>query len=119
MAAAVDNQVPDLPIVGLRVAVSEQGTTTTIVLEGEWDLAGQQAARDAMGHALRRKPECLVLDLSRLTFIDSSGVHIAMEIARRSVAQSFRLVIVPAPKPAQRIFEICGLTEFLPSAAQV
>lgn len=109
------NELPDVPFAGLRIAVSEQGTTSTIVLEGEWDLAGQQAARDAVSDALRRKPECLVLDLSRLAFIDSSGVHIAMEIARRAVAQGFRLVIVPAPKPAQRIFEICGLTDLLSS----
>ena len=69
------NEMPDVPLVGLRIAVSEQGTTSTIVVEGEWDLAGQQAAREAVGEALRRRPECLVLDLSRLAFIDPRAFH--------------------------------------------
>jgi hypothetical protein len=43
------NELPDVPFVGLRIAVSRQGTTSTIVLEGEWDLAGQQAARGGPG----------------------------------------------------------------------
>lgn len=102
----------------LRIVTVEQGTTTTIGLEGEWDLSQRDATRKAVGQVLQRHPECLVLDLSRLSFIDSTGVHGLIESHRRCDEQGIRLVIVPGPPAVQRLFEICGLTERLPFAAE-
>lgn len=98
----------------LAITVSAHGTTTTIALAGEWDLAEQQSTRRAIRNALRRSPECLVLDLSQLTFIDSSGIHVMLELQRRSTQQNVRLVIVPGPRAVQCPFEILGLTDLLP-----
>lgn len=53
--------------------VREQGTTTTIPLGGECDLAGQHASHQAIRSALARFPKCVVLDFSQLTFIDSTA----------------------------------------------
>jgi anti-anti-sigma factor len=69
---------------------------------------------DAISQALEPRPECLVLDLSQLTFIDSSGIHTAIELAKRTRAENVRMVIVPGPRQVQRVFEICGLTDVLP-----
>jgi anti-anti-sigma factor len=99
---------------GLRIAVSALGATSTIGPEGEWDLAGKPAAAQAVAATLKQNPEHLVLDLSRLTFIDSSGVHAAIQLSERSRAENFRLAIVPGPRAVQRIFDICHLTESLP-----
>jgi anti-anti-sigma factor len=103
----------------LEIVVRHQGTTTTIAVRGEWDLAEQHGARQAIQSALAGAPECLVLDLSQLTFIDSTGIHVALELAKRSIQQNVRLVIVPGPPAVQRPFEILQLTDalpFLPSA---
>jgi anti-anti-sigma factor len=59
----------------LRIATVEQGTTSTIEFEGEWDLGRCNATRDVVAQALQLRPERFVLDLSRLSFIDSSGIH--------------------------------------------
>jgi anti-anti-sigma factor len=59
-------------------------------------------------------PECVVLDLSRLGFVDSSGLHATLELSKRSAAQKTRLVIIPGPAAVQRIFEITGLLDGLP-----
>jgi anti-sigma B factor antagonist len=99
---------------GLRVRVREQGTTIAIEMAGEWDLAGRDHARHAIVRALAGRPECVLLDLSRLEFIDSSGLHAAIELAQRSAAQNVRLVIIPGPRAVQRVFEITGLLERLP-----
>ena len=98
----------------LEIVTREQGTTITIEAAGEWDLGGAPAARQAIAGALMGRPECVVLDLSRLAFMDSSGVHAALELARRSTAQNVRLVIIPGPPAVQRVFEVTGLTERLP-----
>lgn len=98
----------------LEIVTREQGTTITIEAAGEWDLGGAPAARQAIAGALMGRPECVVLDLSRLAFMDSSGVHAALELARRSTAQNVRLVIIPGPPAVRRVFEVTGLTERLP-----
>jgi anti-sigma B factor antagonist len=99
---------------GLEILVREQGTTMRIEMAGEWDLAGRDAARAAIARALAGGPECVLLDLSRLEFIDSSGLHVTIELAERAAAANVRLVILPGPQAVQRVFELTGLLERLP-----
>jgi anti-anti-sigma factor len=99
---------------GVRIAVSEWDTATTVHLEGELDLAEQQEVRDTVRDALKRRPARLILDLSRLAFIDSSGVHLLLEAAEQTAQQETSLMIVPGPPAVHRIFEICNLTGRLP-----
>lgn len=118
MASARVTSVPEgVPCV-LRIVTVKQGTTSTIELEGEWDLGQRDATREAVAQALQRRPECLVLDLSRLSFIDSSGIHALIEAHRRCIEQEIRMVIIPGPRAVQRVFEICGLIELLPFAPE-
>src|ERR1700733_13696892 len=102
---------------GLRIGVSAVGATSTIGLEGAWDLAGESAASRAIAKTLERSPERLVLDLSRLAFMDSSGVQAAIQLSARSHAENFQLAIVPGPRAVQRVFDICHATEALPFVA--
>ena len=114
-AASATNFPPELPF-GFRIDASEQGATSTIELAGEWDLAQQAATTDAIARALDRRPACLVLDLSQLSFIDSTGVHVLINTYKRCAAQATHLVIIRGPRAVQRVFEICHLTETLPFA---
>ena len=117
MAAITPASLPEGLPFWLRVVASNQGTTSTIEVEGEWDLAQRDATRDAVSKALERRPECLVVDLSRLTFIDSSGVHGLIDTSKRCAGPGARLVIVPGPPAVQRVFDVCGVTAILPFAA--
>jgi anti-anti-sigma factor len=108
------DQTPDDGPGQLRIAVSEQGSTITVALGGEWDIAEQEATRTATLSALERFPERLVLDLSQLSFIDSSGLRVAVELQKRSRRQNTRLVVVPGSTAAQRLLEMCQLNEVLP-----
>jgi anti-sigma B factor antagonist len=94
--------------------LSRRGATTTIALDGELDLAEQGATRQAIRRSMRRQPACVVLDLSRLSFIDSSGIAVVVELFKRTERLKIELVIVPGPRAVQRIFDICQLTEVLP-----
>jgi anti-sigma B factor antagonist len=114
MAATGQTDLPDVLAGGLRIVVRVQGTTTTLAPEGEWDLAQRQAMLATIRAAFERHPECVVLDLSGLRFIDSSGVHVVIELRKRSTLQNTRLVIVPGPRAVQRLFELCKLTDALP-----
>jgi anti-anti-sigma factor len=109
----------DLLPIGLRVTASEQGTTTTLEFEGEWGLAECDGARAGVERVLERGPQCLVLDLSRVSFIDSSGIHVVVTAAKRCGEGNVHIVIIPGPPQVQRVFEICQLTTMLPFATQV
>jgi anti-anti-sigma factor len=117
MATPELDHVTDVVSDPLKIASREQGTTTTIALRGKWDLAEQRATRQVIRNALARPPECVVLDLSQLNFIDSSGIHVILELQNRTTQQNVRLVIVPGPPAVQRPFEILKLTSVLPFLA--
>jgi anti-anti-sigma factor len=101
-------------LAGLRITISEQGTETTVALDGEWDLGEEKVTRHAFRAALARQPARLVLDLRCLSFIDSSGIHILMGLVRRADRLKIELAIVPGPPAVQRVFDICELTARLP-----
>jgi anti-anti-sigma factor len=103
---------------GLTVALRTQGTTTTMEVEGEWGLAEREITIGALEQALVRRPECLVLDLGEVSFIDSSGIHVVVIAAKRCAQENVRIVILPGPPHVHRVFEICQLTTQLPFAAQ-
>lgn len=96
---------------GLWIVVGQQDATTTIALDGEWDLAQREKISYAVGGALARQPQRVVLDLSRLTFMDSTGVHGVLDLARRAAELNMDLVLIPGPEAVQRLFELCQLPE--------
>jgi anti-anti-sigma factor len=95
-----------------------RGATSTIAVQGEWDLAQRQRASEAVRLALRPRPECLVFDLGELEFIDSSGISVLVDAHRRCAAGDTRLVIVPGPRAVQRVFELSGLNKLLTFAGR-
>ncbi len=111
---ATSDPLPD----ALRIVVSEQGTTTTLEFEGEWCLAERDAARAEVERALERVPQCVVLDLSRVSFIDSSAIHVVVTAAKLCSEREVHMAIIPGPAQVHRVFEICQLTTMLPFATQ-
>ncbi|MHB8659958.1 MAG: STAS domain-containing protein [Solirubrobacteraceae bacterium] len=99
---------------GMRIMVAKQGTTSAIQLTGECGLAQQQQLRVAIRKVLAARPGHVVLDLSGLSFIDSSGIDLVIELARRASRENVHLVINPGTPAVQRVFALCGLTTELP-----
>jgi anti-anti-sigma factor len=118
MTAQVQTDLPRLPGEGLQILTSQRGNTITITLSGEWGLAEQEATQSAFARALARSPGRLVLDLRRLGFMDSTGVHGTIGLARHAASQDVELVILPGPRAVQRVFEICELVEQLPFGSE-
>lgn len=82
-------------------------------LVGELDLPAADSAFDAIDRAARDAGE-LILDLSGLTFIDSSGLRLVVRLAAGAREEAFRLSIVRGSDQVQRVFQIVGLLEALP-----
>jgi anti-anti-sigma factor len=56
----------------------------------------------------------LILDLRRATFLDSSGVRLALDAHTASATDGTAFAIVPAPPAVQHTFEVAGLSDQLP-----
>ena len=83
---------------------------------GELDLATVQQAEAAVAQARRGSPGALRLDLSELTFIDSSGMRLVMQVHAACRADGRTLIIEPGPRGVQRVFELAEVHRVLPFA---
>jgi anti-anti-sigma factor len=96
------------------VHVSACGTTWTVVVAGEIDVAVADQFEAAIATAIGEASETVVIDLTALDFIDSSGIHALVRARDHADARRRRLVIVPAAERVQNVFRICGLDTVLP-----
>lgn len=90
------------------------GTTRVVACTGELDLDVAWSARDAVGAAVAARPECVVLDLSGLTFLDASGITLMIRAHRQARRHGVRLAIVRAPEAVHHVVRTCGLDDALP-----
>jgi anti-sigma B factor antagonist len=92
-----------------------RGTKHLIALAGELDLNGCPKVEAELIRAESNGAQQIVLDLSGLEFIDSTGIALLVAAMRRSKADSNRLRFVPShSQDVQRLLHICGLDGHLP-----
>jgi anti-sigma B factor antagonist len=82
-------------------------------LSGEFDLAVAPRVTVAAESLLANGVGSLVLDLSMLRFIDSSGLRVIVVLNRRSAEEGWTLQLVRPPQPVLKVFQISGLEEHL------
>jgi anti-sigma B factor antagonist len=56
----------------------------------------------------------VILDLRRVTFADSSALHLALDAHGRATRTGIAFAIVAGPPGVQRTFDVAGLTDRLP-----
>ena len=88
-----------------------------IALTGELDLDGAPRVEQELQRAEATDVERIVLDLSGLRFIDSSGIRLILAADARSRLDGNRLALIHGPRPVRRVFELTGVTERLPFVA--
>jgi anti-anti-sigma factor len=84
-----------------------------LVVSGELDVTDVSDLESAVADCWRNEPRMLVLDLTTVTFIDSTGVGALVQIHRDAQAGNRRLVIRPSP-PVLRVLGVAGLLQVLP-----
>ena len=84
-----------------------------VVLRGELDLSTVEKVESEIDAAQTGEEKVLVLDLSGLTFLDSTGLRLMVTADQRAQKAGRRLVIVKGPETVQRVFSITKLDETL------
>lgn len=87
-----------------------------IALAGELDLPVVPLIRGALARALREPGERLIIDLSALTFIDSSGLYVLLHADKGCRDAGRMLTIRPGPPNVQKVFELTNTIDCLPFA---
>jgi anti-sigma B factor antagonist len=95
--------------------LSEQrvGPRAVLAVEGELDMVTAPELRVAAGSMTRAAFQELWIDLSGVTFLDSAGVHAAMDIDRALRNEGRRLSVICPPGPARRTLSLTGVDEAL------
>lgn len=89
------------------------GAAVRLRLTGDLDLATAEDAERAILGAEEGRPPVLILDLSELDFMDSTGLRVILSAHTRAQDQERRVVLVKGPSVVQRVFEITRLAERL------
>ncbi len=94
-----------------KTALSDEGTL--FAPAGELDAYTGPQLREELAEAVADGARWLVLDMSRVEYMDSVGLGIIVGAAKRTVEQGGNLAVVAARPNVLRVFEISGTRELL------
>lgn len=103
-----------------ELEVEDVGTTVVAHLRGEVDLSNVDDLRARLVESVSHTADRLVLDLTSTSYLDSTGVRLLFELARRLQArrQELRLVVTDAAL-VRRVLVLTQLDEAVPILATV
>ena len=81
---------------------------------GDLDMSTVPELRDELMELRRAGFRRMVLDLSELEFIDSTGLRLVLRLDAESREDGFKLRLVPGGAAIQRVFELTGTAGMLP-----
>jgi anti-sigma B factor antagonist len=94
-----------------EVKVGNRYGRTVVVGRGELDVASSPAFRDAL-IAAQADAADVIVDLSELTFIDSSGISTLIRAHQRT-SDGGSIKVVGARSAVRRVFDITGVSKLL------
>jgi anti-sigma B factor antagonist len=100
--------------VPLDIDIVERDGSLILVLEGELDIGTAPMLDQELERAETREAETLVVDLDRVAFIDSSGLHVLIKHAAISSQNGRRLRFTKGSDQVRRLFELTGTADHLP-----
>jgi len=90
------------------------GEHVRIVTAGELDLATSPQLEQEMRAVLARGAKRVTIDMTKLTFVDSSGLRVLIGLYERSTQDGWELALTPPSEQARAVFRISGAEEHLP-----
>ena len=105
---------PNSPAPGtLTISSVVENGTTSLCLEGELDLASARRMEESLAEIEGSEPARLVVDLTRLAFIDSTGLRLLIQASARARERGAELVLRPGDASVQKVFEMTGALDVL------
>jgi anti-anti-sigma factor len=96
-----------------EVSVEQRQGAVHVVLTGELDISTATRLEDDLRRVEADRPELIVLDLQRLSFMDSTGLRLLISADARAREEGRRLAIVQGNEMVQRVLRLTRLDERL------
>jgi anti-sigma B factor antagonist len=93
----------------LEVNIKVSGTTVVVTPNGDVDLSCSRELQSHLRKAMESRPKSLIVNLSDVPYMDSSGVATLVEAMQISRKQSTKLILCAMQEKVRSIFEIARL----------
>lgn len=101
----------------LRIQEDIEGHTRRLTLIGQLDLNSAPVLQAEISRCHASGFKSILLDLSRLEFIDSTGLWVITTARRWCETHGCGFALIPGSEPVQSVFELTGLSDVLPFVA--
>ena len=88
--------------------VERDGDAVTIRVRGEWDMDATFRVEQDLDAAIASAGQ-VTLDLSAVTFMDSTALGAFLNVRSRAKDRAVPLTVVPGPPNVQHLFEVAGI----------
>jgi anti-sigma B factor antagonist len=96
-----------------NVSVSSETTSHNVSLSGELDIATANQFTAALEGLQPVAGDRLVIDLTAVSFMDSTGLRVLIAANRNAKAGDYSVVIVTGESPAKRVLELTRMDEHM------
>ncbi len=97
----------------LRFEFARNGTKETLRVTGELDISTAATLERAVARTLDGQGGAFYVDISALTFMDSTGAQTLLRLHRRLTELGRRLVVVSPTPLVRRVLEILGFDQVM------
>ncbi|MGH2762336.1 MAG: STAS domain-containing protein [Thermoleophilaceae bacterium] len=97
----------------LAVEQTSRDGVEVLMVEGEVDVATAPRLITALNQAVSGALESLVIDLSAVGFMDSTGLALLINAHRRITHRRKGFAVVCPPGPLRRVFEVTDMVDLL------
>ena len=97
-----------------EVLSETDGETGRLTVIGELDLATVPRLESAVDAMLAGEVRQITIDLEKLSFLDSSGVRLFLQLAQGAEHGAWTLTLSNLPERVGGIFKLTGVDESLP-----
>jgi anti-sigma B factor antagonist len=101
----------------LRIDTVGRDGSLVLKVHGELDIATSPLLDEALARARDTGAASIVVDLSSVSFMDSTGLHVLIKHAREEDNRS-RLRLTKPSAQARRLFELSGAYAYLPFVSE-
>ncbi len=99
----------------MSVICTQEGRALTAAVSGELDHHGAKAVMAELERSIdAARPRTLTLDLSGLSFTDSSGIAVLLRTWRHMERLGGTMKVIRVPKQADKVFRAAGLQRLIP-----
>jgi anti-anti-sigma factor len=98
------------------IETEQRAKSFVMRLRGEIDISNARELFAAIEAAVPNATSTIVVDLSEITYLDSAGVKLLIQLADRMKTRRRQLrLVVPEHSPIRAVLELTGLLRLIPT----